>query len=826
MATFSQRSFAGGELSPSLQSRVDVVKYSTGLKTCRNMFVKHSSGVTSRPGTEYICTVKDSTKEVRLIPFIFNIDQTYMLEFGDQYVRFIRNGVQLTVSGVAAWDIGTGYVIGDLVENGGVNYYCIADSTGDTPPDATYWYPLTDDIYEIPSQYVEADLATINYIQSGDVITLTHKSYPVTELSRSGHTTWKFDDAIFEPEIATPENLAVDGSAGTTFQWKVTAIEDETFEESVPTAAVGSTSNGSTGSPRTLTWDAVTGAQEYNVYKEYNGVYGFIGVAGSNEFKDDGIEPDTTDSPPINRTPFDSADNYPATSVYFQQRLGFAQTNNDPEKCWFTKSGSFQNMTTSAPTQDDDAIIFNLPGRRINAIEQLIDLGNLIALTSGAEILIQGDSAGILRPGEINPKTESYNGSRSLRPLLLNDNAIYVQTRGTVVRDLYSTIDTNGEIGYKGSDLTIFATHLFEGYTIDDWDYAQMPYSIIWCIRSDGELLGLTYLREHQIWAWHHHDTDGTFERVCVIPEDENDNPYYVVKRTIDGSDVKYIERSTTSYIKDDADLVDHLSVDSGLSFDGRNTGSTTMTLTGSGWTYQDTLTLTASASFFASGDVGNQIYLRDADDDLVRCRITAYTSDTEVSVKPSKTVPTSLQAVAVTDWDKAVDELSGLDHLKGKDVSIIADGFVVSSPHNSQYDTLTVSAGGTLTLPKPYVVIHVGLPIVCDIETLNIDMSQTETIADKKKFISKLTMMIEKTRGIWAGNSEPADNGLTGLEEYKARDLEGYESPILLKTGTISIQLRPEWNSNGRIFVRQVDPLPMTISAVMPAGLLPFKGV
>ena len=98
MTTFSQKSFSGGEISPSLYARVDQVKYANGLKTCRNSMVMRHGGTTNRPGTVFVAEVKDSSKTVRFIPFIFNSDQTYVLEFGDQYMRVLRNGAQVVES--------------------------------------------------------------------------------------------------------------------------------------------------------------------------------------------------------------------------------------------------------------------------------------------------------------------------------------------------------------------------------------------------------------------------------------------------------------------------------------------------------------------------------------------------------------------------------------------------------------------------------------------------------------------------------------------------------------------------------------------------------
>jgi len=296
------------------------------------------------------------------------------------------------------------------------------------------------------------------------------------------------------------------------------------------------------------------------------------------------------------------------------------------------------------------------------------------------------------------------------------------------------------------------------------------------------------------------------------------------VRRTINGSVVRYIEKMTTRQINN---IVDSTFMDSHLSYDGRNTGSTTMTLTtGSDWLYTTTLTLTASTSYFSASDVGNQIHLTGSDGELIRFTIDAYSSGTVVTGRPHKTVPSSLQATATTTWSRAVDQLTGLWHLEGEEVAVFADGFVAASPNNDSYDTVTVSSG-TITLDKPYGVIHVGIPYFTDIETLDIDTPNGETLSDKKKIVQEVNMFVEDTRGLWVGPKPPTNDvsdPLEGLTEFKLRNDEDYDSPVELKTDNISVNISPEWNSNGRIFVRQVDPIPMSILSVSPAGKFPFR--
>lgn len=825
MTAVAQRSLAGGELAPSLWARADTVKYQTGLRTVRNFIIKKEGGADNRPGFKYIASTKDSTKRAVLIPFVFNSDQTYALEFGDRYIRFIRNGAQIAVSGVTAWSNATAYVIGSLASRLGVNYYCILAHTNQQPPNATYWYPLTGSIYEIPTPYLEADLETLKYNQSLDVVTLTHKGYAVRELRRSGHTSWTLSLVVFAPSQVAPTSPTNSDSGSGGDSWVITGVNAETFEESLQSTATVSNTAATSGSPKTISWTAAAGAGEYNVYKLTNGVYGFIGVAIGTSFVDNGIEADATDTPPTTRDPFSGSDNYPAISTYVQQRLTFGNTTNYPEKIWMGKSANFKNFTYSTPLQDDDAVTFSVPGRQYNEVRHIIDLERMIVFTSGSIWDAEGDSAGIIRPGQINPKTRAYRGASIVTPVIIGTSIVYVQARGSVIRDLLS----DSIEGYKDSDLTIFSSHLFNGFTIIDMVYQENPNSVIWVILEDNvtderSLVAMTYVKEHQVWAWHRHDTDGEPERLCVVPESDEDVLYAIIKRPINGTDLRYIERQYTRRI---SDIVDSVFLDSALTYDGRNTGVTTMTLSGgTTWAYDEELTLTASASQFVVGDVGNQIFLYDSDGVLIRFTIGAYTSATVVTGTAHKTVPASLQGVATAVWSDAVDTLSGLSHLEGKDVAVFADGFVVASPNNSAYTTVTVT-GGAITLEKPYGVIHVGLPYISDLQTLDLESVNGETMIDKRKLIGKVVCMVEKTRGLFVGQQPPTDDDtdpLQNLYEAKLRDAEGYDSAVDLMTGPVDVLIDASWNLGGRVFIRQVDPIPASILSITPVGFIPAR--
>lgn len=938
MSVYAQRSLAGGEISPSLYGRCDVAKYQSALRTCRNNLVLKMGGTANRPGTQFIGEVKDSSKTVRLIPFVFNASQTYMLEFGNLYFRVIHNGAYVTVNpksitGItnAAQVVVTsnshGYSNGEeiiitsvvgmtelntrnfKISDATTNTYKLKYMDGSTYVDSTSFGAYvsggtTNKVYTVTTTYAEADLSTLKYVQSADVITIVHPSYPPRTVSRTADDNWAIATITFAPSLSTPvpgtsaqvatgsninisaisftgsivtittssahslrngDRFLVQSITGTTqlngqkfyaknitsttlelankegsnysstglsayvsggtvslnletalFEYAVTEVDPVTGEESLPGYTSATLPLPTTTDP-ILIYTTLSAGPTYNIYKRKSGIYGFIGQlqSDSTTLSDTDIDPDLLTNPPVDPGYFAATNDYPSCTGYFQQRQIFGNTNNDPENVFCSKIGSFHNFLIHRPLQDDDAINFNLAGKQVNAVQDILDLGALIIFTKGGEWSAQGDSAGVLKPSAINSKQYSYHGSGSLSPLVIDSTALFVQARGSIVRDLAFEFQTQG---YKGNDLTIFASHLFNPYTLLDWTYQQIPNSIAWMVRSDGTLLGLTYIRDQQIFAWHHHDFDGTVENVSAIPEGNEDFLYLVIKRTVNGQTKRYVERMYTREIDD---VIENVFMDCALSYDGRS--STTVTLSGSGWTHDDTLTATAGSASFSSADVGNEIHLTGSDGTIIRAVITAYTSSTVVSVKPNRDVPASMQAVSISDWALAVDQITNLWHLEGKDVSIFADRFVIASPNNDTYSVQTVS-NGTITLDKCYGVIHVGLPITADIETLDIDTAQGESIANKKKILTRVNLQVEKTRGVFVGAEAPSDDSIQDLEEIKARDAEFYDDPIDLKNDRIEVNIRPEWNSNGRIFVRQVDPLPMSILSVIPDGLLPFK--
>lgn len=586
---------------------------------------------------------------------------------------------------------------------------------------------------------------------------------------------------------------------------------------------------------------------EFNVYIDTNGLFAYLGTTGLNNFHDTGIQWDLTINPPeavafLDHNPADDSappdlQSVPSCVSYVQQRLAFANFTDNSERVVASQIGRYGNFTHENPIVESDVVDFTIAGNRVAAVRFIFQLLDMVIFTQTGEFSASGNG-GEVTPTQINLKKHSGNGCSNIAPIVINNTALYVQARGNVVRDFVWNWQVNG---YSGEDLTTASYHLLEGHTIVDWAYQQTPNSIVWAVRDDGIVLGLTYMKEQQIVSWHHHDFQGGFcENVVSVPEGNEDAVYFVVRRTINGVTKRYVERLNTRLVDpyNIDDLTDAIFMDSAVTFDGRNSTSTTVAMTGSAWTYQDTVTLTASAATFDATFLGQEIHINVIDSnptsptyrrtlETVRFTINAVTSSTVVTGRPNKTVPLDMQGVAFTTWSRATKTVSGLNHLNGISVSVLGDGFVVANPNRGGLSPVTV-AGGRITLNSCYAVIHAGIPYVADLETLDIDSPNGESIADAQKITSSVTLFLEKTRGAFVGPKKPSTDSpdnTNGLIELKPRKYEGYDDQSKLKTGKYDLQLLSNWNSNGRVFIRQSDPLPISVLAILEAGEYPFRG-
>jgi hypothetical protein len=895
MTSVIQRSFSGGEITPALYGRADQAKYATGARTVRNFVVQRYGGVTNRAGTTFIRQTIGATsgKATRLMPFIYSADDAYLLEWGDDYLRFIKDGEAVTTDDfpISAWSNAENYTIGDIVSKGGSNWYAIADSNNKDPEsEASYWYELpADGTFQIPSPYADTLLSSLQWAQSADVMTITSGATLVYELRRYSAWKWALIPVTFQPGIDRPYALACTaGGAGTnSYRYTVTSVKARTFEESLagidtPNVITGITqanpaevttfgnhgyttgdqvymvyaggmteldgrfftitvtgvdtftlddedSTGHTAyvsgglvereyiridsaaeptsaAPHVIEWTGVDDAIEYNIYKFANGIFGYIGSSRTLSFDDINYLPSITDTLPIREDIFSTSGNYPKALAYYQQRLCFGRTQLEPERFDASRVGNYHDFSYSIPLQADDAVSFSLAGRSVQEIRHIIEAGDLLVFTGSGEWLIRGGTNGALTPTEINAKQIGYHGASSVRPIIVGNNALFVQARGSIVRDLRYDITMDG---YNGRDLTIFAAHLFDGREIVAWAFTEIPHSTVWAVRDDGTMVCLTYVREHEVWGWSRHDTDGLVLDAASVPEGSEDALYLVVERDIGGTPTRYVERMSTRVVTDAA--IDAHFVDCGIIYDGRNTdeAETLVLSTSTVWTSGTSLTLTWTGPTpgFVAGDVGKSFVL-DIDGEKLTCLCTARTSSAIVTVEADRDVPAAFQGVATGVWARAQATITGLSHLESKDVSVLADGFVLSSG-DGEYTV----ASGSITLDRNYSVVHVGLPYVSDLETLDWDSPNGETLLDKQRLVQAVAIMFQESRGGYAGFDEDH------LVAMKQRTTEPLGQPVRLQSGIFDVPVPGKWDYRGRIMIRQADPLPMTILSVVPRG-------
>lgn len=811
-----QPSFAGGEIGPSLYGRIDMAKYTVALRKCDNFIVRPYGGVENRPGTRFVGAAKYPTRKCRLIPFQFSTVQTYALEIGHNYMRVIKDGAYVLNSSNA--------------------------------------------IYELAMPYAEADLFRIKYTQSADVLTLVHPSYPPKELRRYAHDNWQIVDVTtkngpFE-DINVDEGVTVYASdttgtitltasssifgseqVGKLFYLEQPAIDSVPVWETSKSTAINdirradsnyyrANTAGKTGTLRPSHTEGMaydgwggTGTDDTGVQWQYlHSGFGIVRITAASGTTatatvisriPENVVGSTKASYKWARYAWNSVNGYPGTVVYYQQRLYFAASTAYPQTIWASRVGDYKDFGKNNPTQDDDRIIYTYAGRQVNEIRHLIDVGSLVVLTSGGEFVVTGDQNKVLTPSAFSLSSQGSNGSSNVPPIAVANIALFVQEKGSVIRDLAYSFDVDG---YQGNDLTILANHLFQKRSIVDWCFSIVPYSSAFCVRDDGKLLAMTYLRDQQVFAWAPQSSAGKYESTCSISEGNEDAVYFVVNRTIGGQTVRYIERLASRMFTDDQDA---FFVDSGLSYDGRNkSAARAVSITGGSgdWSYQTPYTLNITGgNYFTSGDVGAQIQFPytgtdpDTGDAVameLRCDIVSVTSGTAVVVSVNRDVPAPLQNTATTNWQMARQTFSGLSHIEGQTVNILSDGSV---------EPQKVVSGGAVTLESPGAVVHIGLPITAEFETLDININGQETLLDKKQIIPSVTLVVNASRGIFA--TTPGGKWY----EYPQREFEFYDDPVNDATGKVEVKLDSNWDTNGRVKIRQTDPLPLSVLAVIP---------
>lgn len=492
-----QPSFAGGVIADDMQARVDTARYDIGLKIGRNVVVHAHGGVSNRMGTEMIIPVMDHDRVHTLLPFERDDNENYVLVMGQNEMKVIDQGAP--------------------IQDGG------ADLLVATP-------------------FTARQGREMDYIQSVDVVYFAHEDVFPQKMSRLSLTDWQFSNILINPQSGgAPGSLTVtpENAGSVEYTYRVTSVKDgaEGVLGAEETNALCQDLNVD-GAKNVLQWPS-TGADEYNVYRSVSGIFGFIGYTDALEFTDDNIIPNVELTPVKAAGIFGAPGEYPSRVCFYQQRLVYASSIEQPETVWMSRAGNFENFTRSRILRATDRLELDLYGAGINRVRGLLQLRELVAFSQAGEFTITGPD-GVMDVTNPIQTQHSYSGARPVKPLVIESTALFVDGTGKIVRDLRYTFEQNG---YGGDDRSIFANHYFEDTEIIDWCYAKDPHSVVWVVLADGRLLSMTYKREHQVFAWAEHDVGGIVENVTCVREDNRDVVYLEVRRSIQGQVRRFVER-------------------------------------------------------------------------------------------------------------------------------------------------------------------------------------------------------------------------------------------------------------------------------------------
>src|SRR5574343_133231 len=756
-------SFNAGELSDLIDGRVDQAKYGSGAKIARNFLATVQGPAFRRGGNYFIQETKTSANRSWLVNFQFNVFQSYILEFGHQYIRFYTSHAQV-LSGMSAYEISSPYDVADL-----------------TAGDGTFALTLE---------------------QSNDVVYIAHNggTYPLQKLQRFANTNWTITEVELtggpfqDRNINQTITVYASAETGTVTLTASSAIfnanmvgslfylemeEDGSIPPWEVAKAVTSGDRRRSDSKTYIAQNTATTGSNKPIHTEGTVIDGDTGVQWL--YSDPGYgwvkitaygSGTSVTATVVSRLPFNVVGSGKAT--YRWAKALYSDDNGHPELVGFFRErlvltkgtqidmsvpADFENFTEKefGTVTPASAISIKVTGSQQNKISWIAEANDLVIGTAGSEHTAgEITTSDPLGPGNIQIKNQTRYGGRGIRPIILGESVLFTQTSGRKLRDIAYALEANK---YKGKDLTILSEHLTKGGIIAT-AYQQEPYSVIWAVTARGKLLSFTYNKEQDVVAWMPHPIGGNgfVESVAVIPAPDNkrDELWMIVRRTINGTTKRYVEYMKPEDDSTESRQQDAFYVDSGLSL--YNTINATLTVPSGALTKGATgITFTAGSAIFSAGDVGREIHydyvvptLIDFDREDVPQKaiayITAYTETTHVVATIRKAFPAAT-TLAANAWRKTVSGISGLGHLEGATVDLLVDG--------AAHPQKTVTSGA-VTMEYQGSVVHIGLPAPCKIKTMRTEVaSAAGTSQGKTKRANRMVVRVKDTLGGKVGSKE-----------------------------------------------------------------------
>jgi len=816
-----QSNFTAGEISPKLIGQVDFKKYANAVETLENMTVFPQGGATRRYGTSHVTEVKDSSKTTRLIPFEFNVTQSYVLEFGHQYIRFYKDNGQIveddkTISAITkanpavvtatshGYSNGNHVWINNVVGMTEVNgrRYTVANVTTHTfqlsGVDSTNYttYGSNGDaqkVYEISTTYTDAQVFDLKFTQSADVMYIVHPSHEPAKLVRSDHDNWTLSDITFIKGPYLAQNT-------TTTTMQINAVTGSS--KTVTASAVTGVNNG----------DGFTSADIGRVITFLTGHAKITGVTDTTHCTVD----ITTDFSGTGTTAdwklgywYPSA-GFPETVSFFEERLIFGGSTTYPQTIWASESGLYESFDVG-DSSASNSFIYTIAANRVNKIRWLAPARDLIVGTAGGEFKVGRPTGEPLKPDNVQIIQQTTFGGYTTQPIQIGNVIMFVQRQQRKVREFAYNFQDDA---YIAPDMTLLSEHVTEGGIIDV-DYAQEPDSVYWAVRTDGTLLGMTYQRDEDVVSWHRHLLGGKATSCTITVTD-----YANIQS---GSKLKFTRRNGTEVTF--TSTTGTAGTNEFKSQTNNNTTATNLKTTING--HADfTATVASNVVTVSETTPESTGYLTVISQDSVRL---AKVNESQAKVKSvtSITEPTenqvwviveriiggaTVQHVAYLDVTCSTDstlagtvtgsstKVTSLDHLEGETVQILIDDAV--------YPKQKVTNGAvTISLPSTFASksIKVGLGYVSTLKTLNIEAgAQAGTAQDRKKRYNEISVRLHKSVGVTINNDQLPFR--TSADEMGA--------PIPEFTGDKRVT-NLGWDRRGQITIQQKQPLPLTVLSI-----------
>lgn len=593
----SQLAFTTGEVSPDVSSRFDLEQYKSALLEAENVVIRPYGAVAKRQGSQYVGQVKYSDKPTRLFEFTTNTNNSFMLEFGDKYIRVWNYGIY---TGIEVTTPFTSDILFDLNcnQSGDVMFIC----SGKYPIQTlsrysdTDWRMSTYKLTEQPYDEINTDnghTLTVNgdtitstkdlftqdmvgsviqiayYVEAvhtksaGEVVEKKVKRYMQAQTIEKTYNNINYNVGAFSTDTELSWKFTTHGTWEGTVKLQISNNDGQTWKDyrtytSKNDYNVTDTGKIEAGARLKYVSDIKSGSVNCDLSIMPFTQYGIVEIKSVTDAKNakvnvlNGIK-EGEPSYQWKLGSWNRGRGYPKLCTFYQDRFVVAATDSKPNFIWFSRTGDYPNFgveKVEGTITDDSAITLPVINRKMCEIRHLVPANDLIILTSGNEWIIRGDKT--ITPTNCNLKTQTQRGALSCEPQFIGNRCVFVQERGGTVRDMGYSYESDN---YTGQDLTLFVKTLVKGHLAVTSAYAQDPDSIIYYVRDDGQLNCLTYIPEQKVYGWSHFVTNGKYRYVESVAEGEQDTIYFVVDRVINNKSVKCIERSIPLYTEDNSDV-------------------------------------------------------------------------------------------------------------------------------------------------------------------------------------------------------------------------------------------------------------------------------